>query len=210
MGQVIEYIPWRRVTRGWRNCASEELLHAPQKLSRRLVGALFVTFFGTFCFVIGSSSPGSAQTALVRCVEVPQATLAISVESTAGWSGCDRALAISNAEGVAEARASEDISPECRRLSPLKARQTCRSRGLQVSQTESAFNSADPPLAAPGGGPIASFTLTGGTDLVRFCTVQRDLQTEIDSSQPDYLCFGNPRTVVFTRASANCAVQCKP
>jgi hypothetical protein len=209
MGHAIEYIPWLPVTRGVRNSGFEELLHAPQKLNR-LVGALFVTFFGMFCFVILSGSPGSAQTALVRCVEVPQATLAISVESTAGWSECDRALAISNAEGVAEGRASEDISPECRRIPPLKARQTCRSRGLQLSQTEIGFNSADPPLAAPGGGPISNFTLTGGTDLVRFCTVQRDLQTEVDSSQPDYLCFGNPRTVVFARASANCAIQCRP
>jgi hypothetical protein len=210
MGQVIEYIPWLAVTRGSRNRGFEELLRALQKLSR-LVGALFVIFFGTFCFVIGSSSPGSAQTALVRCVEVPQATLPISVESIAGWSECDRALAISNAEGVAEGRASEDISVECRRLSPLKARQTCRSRGLQLSQIEIGFNSADPPLAAPGGGgPIASFTLTGGTDIVQFCSVQRDLQTEVDSSQSDYLCFGNPRTVVFARASANCAVQCRP
>jgi hypothetical protein len=208
MGQVIKYIPWLAVTRGSHNCGFEELLHAPQKLSR-LGGVLFVTFFATFCFVIGSSSPGSAQTAFVRCVEVPQATLPISVESAAGWSECDRALAISNAEGVAEARASEDISVECRRLSPLKARQTCRSRGLQLSQTEIGFNSADPPLAAPGGGPISNFTLTGGTDLVQFCTVQRGLQTEVDSSQPDYLCFGNPRTVVFARASANCAVQCR-
>jgi hypothetical protein len=198
-----------RINRGLRNCGFEELLHAPQKLSR-LVGMLFVTFFITFCFVIVSSSPGSAQTDHVRCVEVPQATLAISVESTAGWSECNRALAISNAQGVAEGRASEDISLECRRISPLKARQTCRSRGLQPSQTDIGFNSVDPPLAAPGGGAISNFTLTGGTDLVQFCTVQRDLQTEVDSSQPDNLCFGNPRTVVFARASANCAVQCRP
>jgi hypothetical protein len=209
MGQVIEYIPWLAVNRGSRDCGFEELLYGPQKLSS-LVGALFVTFFSTFCFVIVSSSRGSAQTTLVRCVEVPQATLPISVESTAGWSECDRALAISNAESVAKGRASEDISVECLKLSPLKARQTCRSRGLQLSQTEIGFNSADPPLAAPRGGPISNFTLTGGTDLVQFCTVQRDLQTEVDSSQPDYLCFGNPRTVVFARASANCAVQCKP
>jgi hypothetical protein len=159
-----------------------------------------------------SMSPAGAQPIHVTCVEVPQAQFAQSRDRSAGWSECQLSTAITNAKTVARGRASGAISEICKSgISPLRGRTVCQSHQLHASTTEESSVGANPPIAAPGGGAISSFTfISSGSNLVKLCTVQRDLPDEVDAYQPDGICFGIPRAVVFAKARASCGIQCKP